>query len=100
MRGSKKFDGKTSELIENALYEVVNEAYGTGGAASISEAVIYGKTGSAENHMGKVTHAWFAGYVKCERDDIAFVVFLENAGHGGSAAAPLAKKIVQHYLEL
>ncbi len=88
------------EIIEDALYKVVNTAYGTGSNAKISEATVFGKTGSAENHMGEKTHAWFAGYTNCEKDNIAFVVFLENAGHGGSIAAPLAKKIVNYYLKL
>lgn len=87
-------------IIEKSLFKVVNEAYGTGVAASISEATVYGKTGSAENHMGTETHAWFAGFVRSQRPDLAFVVFLENAGHGGSVAAPLARKIIRFYLSL
>jgi len=58
---------------------------------------VYGKTGSAENHMGKTTHAWFAGYAAWEKPEITFSIFLENGGHGGSTAAPIAKKIIQYY---
>lgn len=85
------------ELIQKSLYKVVNEQYGTGTAAGVYGVKVYGKTGSAENHMGKETHAWFTGYAEWEEPEIAFVVFLENAGHGGSAAAPLARKIVKFY---
>ena len=88
------------KLIQTALYKAVNEQYGTGGAASFREIEVYVKTGSAENHMGKKTHSWFAGYAKCKKDEIAFVVFLENAGHGGSVSAPLAAKIIKFYNQL
>ena len=85
------------ELIKKALYKVVNERYGTGTKAFVRGVTVYGKTGSAENHMGEKTHAWFAGFAEWEKPEIGFVVFLENAGHGGSEAAPIAKKIVEFY---
>ncbi len=85
------------QIIQEALYETVNGSYGTGGAARVNGVKVYGKTGSAENHMGSTTHAWFAGYAAWEKPEIAFCVFLENGGHGGSAAAPIAKKFIQYY---
>ena len=84
-------------IVQDALYQTVNGRYGTGTAASLPNVAVYGKTGSAENHMGKTTHAWFAGYASWENPEIAFCIFLENGGHGGSAAAPIARKIVQLY---
>jgi hypothetical protein len=33
----------------------------------------------------------------CSEALIAFTVFLENAGHGGSQAAPIAKKVIEYY---
>ena len=80
------------DRIGHVLYKVVNEKYGTGTAAALKNITIYGKTGSSENHMGDKTHAWFAGYASWEYPEIAFVVFLENGGHGGRVAAPLAAK--------
>lgn len=92
---------RTAELLEESLFKAVNGAYGTGVAASIAEATVYGKTGSSENHMGKNTHAWFSGYAKCEnKSNIAFVIFMENAGHGGSISAPIAKKLIRYYVKL
>ena len=85
------------KIIQEALYQTVNGRYGTGGTARVSGVEVYGKTGSAENHMGKTTHAWFAGYAAWEKPEIAFSIFLENGGHGGSTAAPIAKKIIQYY---
>jgi len=91
---------KHLELIQNSLYKTVNESYGTGTAASINGINVYGKTGSAENHMGEKTHSWFSGYAKCDKFEIGFNVFVENGGHGGSVSAPIAKKIINHYNEI
>ena len=88
------------ELLQHALDRTVNEKHGTGLAAKVRGVDVYGKTGSAENHMGKNTHAWFAGYAKWEEPEIAFIVFVENAGHGGSVAAPIGGKIVNFYDKL
>jgi len=88
---------KTIKLIQNSLYKTVNERYGTGTAASVSGIKVYGKTGSAENHMGEKTHSWFSGYAKCEKFEIGFNVFIENGGHGGSVSAPIAQKLISYY---
>ncbi|MCD6177085.1 MAG: penicillin-binding protein 2, partial [Candidatus Cloacimonetes bacterium] len=53
---------ETLKLIQHSLYIAVNEKYGTGTAANVGGVEVYGKTGSAENHMGKKTHSWFSGY--------------------------------------
>ncbi len=87
----------TLKLIQNSLYKTVNESYGTGTAASINGIDVYGKTGSAENHMGKITHAWFSGFAKCNKFEIGFTVFIENGGHGGSVSAPVARKFINYY---
>ena len=87
----------TLKLIQSSLYKTVNESYGTGIAASISNIKVYGKTGSAENHMGKKTHSWFSGYAKCEKFEIGFDIFVENGGHGGSVSAPIARRLINYY---
>jgi len=88
------------KLIQRSLYKTVNESYGTGTAASINGINVYGKTGSAENHMGKETHSWFSGYAKCKKFEIGFNVFVENGGHGGSVSAPITRKLINHYYEI
>jgi len=56
---------------------------------------IAGKTGTAEVHDGQ-SHAWFIGYAPYGPAEkrVAFAVLIENAGYGGSAAAPAAGEIV------
>ncbi|MDP8268861.1 MAG: penicillin-binding protein 2 [Candidatus Tenebribacter davisii] len=88
---------ETIKIIQRALYLAVNGKYGTGTAASIKGIDVYGKTGSAENHMGDTTHAWFSGFAKCNKFEIGFAVFVENGGHGGSVSAPIARKLINYY---
>ncbi|HPY96019.1 MAG TPA: penicillin-binding protein 2 [Candidatus Cloacimonadota bacterium] len=85
------------KLLQDGLWQAVNGAGSTGGAARVPGVNVYGKTGSAENAHGTSTHAWFACYAKWEEPELAVVVFLENAGHGGSMAAPIAGKIISYY---
>ncbi len=87
----------TLKLIQNSLNKTVNESYGTGIAASVNGVKVFGKTGSAENHMGEKTHSWFSGYAKCDKFEIGFNVFIENGGHGGSVSAPIAQKLISYY---
>lgn len=58
-----------------------------------------GKTGSAEHGLTKArqTHAIFVGFAPYEKPEIAVSVFLENGGHGGSDAAPIARTIYRAY---
>ncbi len=84
-------------IIREGLYAVCNSPGGTALHVKVPGATVYGKTGSAENSMGKVTHAWFAAYIVKESPEIAVTVFLENAGGGGSVAAPIANKILNYY---
>jgi len=43
-------------------------------------------------------HALFIAFAPVENPQIAVSVIVEHGGHGGSAAAPIAKKIMDHYL--
>ena len=44
-------------------------------------------------------HAWFVGFGPAEDPRILVVVLAEHAGHGGSAAAPVAQQILQAFLD-
>lgn len=87
---------RTLDAIRRGLVQVVADRHGTGyKTVRLAEIAIAGKTGTAEPGGGKPDHAWFAGYVPADRPKIAFVVVLENAGSGGHAAGPVARKLVQ-----
>jgi len=86
--------------IQQALDSVVNGTQGTAHACRLPGIRVGGKTGSAENPHGDKTHALFAGIAPMESPEIAIGVVMENAGHGGSIAAPIAAKIFRRYFEL
>jgi len=44
-------------------------------------------------------HAWFMGYAPYDNPKVAFAVFVEHGGHGGSDAAPVANAIVRKLAE-
>jgi penicillin-binding protein 2 len=70
---------------------------GTGGWAAVPGVPVGGKTGSAENPQGEKTHALFVACAPVDDPVIAIAVVAENAGHGGSVAAPIAGKILRYY---
>jgi len=43
-------------------------------------------------------HAWFVAFAPVEEPKIAVAVIVEHMGHGGSAAAPLAKTLIEAYM--
>ena len=103
----------TLERLRSALADVVNGPGGTGGAARSSLVEIAGKTGTAqvvEMKGGYVKteqlayfnrdHAWFISYAPVQNPQIAVVVLVEHGGHGGEAAAPMAIKVIERYIEL
>jgi penicillin-binding protein 2 len=96
-------------FIRRALAGVVNE-YGTGGAAKLPGIEVGGKTGTAQvaTVKGKMIksenlpyllrdHAWFAGFAPVADPEICVVAMMEHGGHGGSAAAPIVKAVMQEY---
>jgi penicillin-binding protein 2 len=38
-------------------------------------------------------HAWFASFAPVKDPEVVVVVLVERGGHGGEAAAPIARKI-------
>jgi len=82
--------------VRSAMVAVVNEAGGTGGQARVDSVIVAGKTGTAQNPHGN-DHALFICFAPATNPEIAVAVLVENAGHGSSAAAPLAQKVLQAY---
>ena len=42
-------------------------------------------------------HAWFVAFAPVDNPEIAVAVFVEHGGHGGSAAAPIARNVIEKY---
>jgi penicillin-binding protein 2 len=103
----------TLKHVRNALSAVVNSGAGTGGRARSSMVEISGKTGTAQvaEMRGAFVkseqlpylirdHAWFVAYAPADKPEIAVATLVEHGGHGGSAAAPLAKMVIEKYFSL
>lgn len=88
----------TVQIIREGLWAVTNAPGGTARAVSVPGATSYGKTGSAQNSMGRLTHAWFTGFIETDKPEIVVTVFMENAGGGGAMCAPVANKIFNYYI--
>jgi penicillin-binding protein 2 len=103
------FDPAALEEVRKALVGVTSEPGGTGHAAQTPIAVVAGKTGTAQviaqkepgKKLSSATqdHAWFIAYAPADNPQIAVAVLVEHGGHGGSAAAPIARKVIEEYLK-
>jgi penicillin-binding protein 2 len=89
-------DSSIIATLHKSLVEVM-AAGGTGGRAAVPNVPVGGKTGSAQNPQGEKTHALFMGCAPIENPAIAISVVAENAGHGGSVAAPIAGAVLRYY---
>lgn len=72
---------------------------GTGTAAAVKGKKVCGKTGSAELDRQENTNAWFVGFLDEPDCPYALAVVVENAGGGGSVAAPIARQLFQWLLD-
>ena len=106
-------DENNWKTVLNAMKNVVYGLHGT--ARSIKYGLKYtvaGKTGTAQvfgiaqdaeykkEEIAKKLqdHALFIGYAPFENPRIAVALIVENGGHGGSAAAPIVRKVLDQYL--
>lgn len=93
------FSDEQIAMIHADLDSVINGMRGTGRAARLPGIRVGGKTGSAENPHGEKTHALFVAAAPMDKPEIAIGVIVENAGHGGSVAAPIAGKLLKSYFQ-
>jgi penicillin-binding protein 2 len=89
---------KTLSAIVHAM-EAVMEPGGTGHGCAIPGLSIAGKTGTAQRY-GHPDNAWYVGFAPVENPQIAICVFVEEGGHGGTTAGPIAKKMFAHYFHI
>jgi penicillin-binding protein 2 len=99
----------TLALIRDALADVVEE--GTATKAQLGPIHVAGKTGTAQVFKKSVgvdadkqpkderDHAWFIGYAPADNPEIAFAIVIEHGGHGGTTAAPVARKVLEVFFE-
>ena len=89
-------DESIIEIVKEGMFLVVN-GRGTATHIKIPDIEIAGKTGTAQNPHGE-DHAWFVAFAPFDNPKIALSVLVENAGFGGTHAAPIAKRIIETYL--
>ena len=105
-------DPRHWDVIIDAMRHVVSSPEGTGRRIADAPYSIAGKTGTAQvfslkedeeykaeklaRHMRD--HAWFVGFAPVEDPRIAVAVIVEHAGHGGSVAAPVARRVMDAWL--
>jgi penicillin-binding protein 2 len=99
--GSLPISPENLALVQEAMGMVVGQNRGTAywvfGNFTIPVA---GKTGTSEVGGGLEPHAWFAVYTdenNPDRPDIVVVAILENGGDGGDIAAPVVRRVLEHY---
>lgn len=91
---------QTAQQLQEMMVNVVKK--GTGRSAAVSGVTVAGKTGTAEVSDSKTQkpHAWFTGFIQDDEYPYAIVVMIENAGGGGSQAAPIAASVLKKTMEL
>jgi penicillin-binding protein 2 len=107
-----KIEPSHLQLVKSAM-EAVTKPGGTAAGANYGAPYrMAGKTGTAqviaikqgEKYDAKKVseynrdHAWFIAFAPADKPRIALAVLAENGGHGGSTAAPIARKVMDYYL--
>jgi penicillin-binding protein 2 len=95
--------------VQRSLEAVVNEPGGTAFRSRLAEVTYAGKTGTSQvvgrrgakeadtSRYEHRDHALFVAYAPASAPEIAVAVVVEHGGHGGSAAAPVAKAMFEAY---
>ena len=91
-------DSTHYSAVQEGMRRAVNEPGGTARRAMIEDIIVAGKTGTAQNPHGE-DHSIFIAYAPFEKPRIAISVFIENAGFGGTWAAPIASLMIEKYLK-
>ncbi len=100
------------EIVRQAMVDVLKPGGTASAAAAGAPYLIAGKTGTAqvvgikqgakydEKRVLKQhrDHALFIAFAPAEAPTIALAVLVENGGHGGSVAAPIARAVFDYYL--
>ncbi len=100
-------DPYSLSVVQQSLYDATHASYGTSQSVFGGFPVgIAGKTGTAEKFVqlpgftGLRDQSWWCGYGPYEAPEIAVCALIENGGHGGTAAAPVALQIFEKYFNV
>jgi penicillin-binding protein 2 len=98
-------DAAYFEPVIDGMWRVVHEPGGTAQRARVDSLHVCGKTGTVENFKkisGRVyqltDHSNFMAFAPRNNPQIAISVFIENAGFGGTWAAPIASLLIEKYI--
>ena len=101
------------DVVLDAMYGTVNRKGTAQKAFKGAHYISSGKTGTAQlvsiaqdekydaSKLSKKNHdnAMYVGYAPFDKPQIALTVVLENAGHGGAEAAPIARQMMDNYFK-
>ncbi|MCX7096564.1 MAG: penicillin-binding protein 2 [Methylococcales bacterium] len=113
-KGTIALKPKNIDAVVDGMINVVHSAHGT--AKGINTDINYriaGKTGTAQVMGIKQNarynensidfkfrdHALFIAFAPADAPQIAVAVVVENGGHGGSVAAPIAGQVIKQFLQ-
>jgi penicillin-binding protein 2 len=106
---SLELDPSRLSIVKEGMWAVINEPGGTAFGSRIPGLEAGGKTGTVQVVGRESTvragvdrhlledHAWFTAFAPVNDPKIVVVVFVEHGGHGGAAAAPIARRLLAKY---
>ena len=109
-RDEAGFTARTMAALRRAMVGVVER--GTGKAARLADIRVAGKTGTAQYSSRSAgvdadelpyairDHGWFVGFAPADSPRVAFAVFIEHGGHGGTTAAPVVRGVLERFFGL
>jgi penicillin-binding protein 2 len=100
-------DPSALAVLREGLYEGTHLPFGTSsGVFGAFPVPVAGKTGTAEEVVsllgfhGILNQSWWCGYGPVDSPKLVVCALIENGGHGGTAAAPAALKVFEHYFHI
>ena len=100
---------KTLEIVRSGMRDAIQSDGGTAHGIRTPDYEMAGKTGTAQviSEEGKSRakgintgdHAWFVVYAPYQDPQIAIGVIVEHGGFGASAAAPVARAVIDEFMK-
>lgn len=91
-------DPRNFEVIIGGMQDAVERGTVGGGRGIIEGIEVCGKTGTSQNKKGK-DNSIFIAFAPRNNPKIAIAVMVQNAGFGGSVAAPIASLLIEKYIK-